>query len=104
MTRLTISSFVAAFFAAALLMPVSASAGPVGLTNHASEASLVQEARYRGRRWWRDDRYDTEVYAPTTSVRTSRSRTAVDAPFTTVRKGPRGTWVRAPFVNIFVPR
>ena len=103
MTQLTISSFVAAFFAAALLMPVSASAGPVGLTNHASEASLVQEAGYR-RRWRRGHRYDTEVYAPTTSVRTRNSRTAVDAPFTSVRKGPRGTWVRAPFVNIFVPR
>lgn len=104
MTRLIVSSFVAAFFAAVLLMPVAASASPARLTNYAVDASLVQEARYRGRRWWRDGRYDTEVYAPTTSVRTSRTRTAVDAPFTTVRKGPRGTWVRAPFVNIFVPR
>ena len=103
MTRLTISSFVAAFFAVVLLMPVTASAGPIGLTNHASEASLVQEAGYR-RRWRRDRYYDTEVYAPTTSVRTSESHTAVDAPFTTVRKGPRGTSVRAPFVNIIVPR
>jgi hypothetical protein len=103
MTQLTISSFVAAFFAAALLMTVSASAGPVGLANHASEASLLQEVGYRCR-WRRGHRYDTEVYAPTTSVRTSESHTAVDAPFTRVRKGPRGTWVRAPFVNIFVPR
>lgn len=104
MTRLIISSFVAAFFAAAMFMPATASAAPIGLTNYAADASLVQEARYRGRRWWRGDRYDTEVYAPTTSVRTSNSRTAVDAPFTSVRKGPRGTWVRAPFVDIFVPR
>ena len=104
MTRLIISSFVAAFFAAAMLMPVTASAGPIGLTNHAADASLVQEAGYRGRRWWRGNRYDTEVDAPTTSVRTNDTHTEVDAPFTSVRKSPRGTWVRAPFVNIFVPR
>ena len=104
MTRLIISSFVAAFFATVMLMPVTASAGPIGLTNYAADASLVQEARYRGRRWWRSNGYDTEVYAPTTSVRTNNAYTDVDAPFTSVRKGPRGTWVRAPFVNIFVPR
>jgi len=104
MTRLIISSFVTAFFAAAMLMPVAASAGPIGLKNYAADASLVQEAGYRSRRWWRSNDYDTEVDAPTTSVRTNDANTAVDAPFTSVRKSPRGTWVRAPFVNIFVPR
>jgi hypothetical protein len=68
------------------------------------ENELVQKVGYRQRRWWRSNGYDTDVDAPTTSVRTNNANTDVDAPFTTVRKSPRGTWVRAPFVNLFVPR
>jgi hypothetical protein len=105
MTRLIISSFVAAFFAAVMLLPVSASAGSFGITSStASEASLVKEAGWRNRRWWRSNGYDTEVDAPTTSVRTNNRKTDVEAPFTSVRSGPRGTWIRAPFVNIWAPR
>jgi hypothetical protein len=105
MTRLIISSFVAAFFATILLMPVSASAGSFGITSSAAtEASLVKEAGWRNRRWWRSNGYDTEVDAPTTSVRTNNAKTDVEAPFTSVRTGRRGTWVRAPFVNLWVPR
>lgn len=103
MTRLIISSF-AAFFAGVLFLVVPASAGPMGLTNSATKASLVQKAGWRKRRWWRSNGYDTEVDAPTTSVRTNDTNTDVDAPFTSVRKGRRGTWVRAPFVNLWVPR
>jgi hypothetical protein len=104
MTRLTIPGFVAALFAAAMFLPAPASASPMGLTNHATDASLVQKTGWRSRRWWRSNGYDTEVDAPTTSVRTNDANTDVDAPFTSVRKSPRGTWVRAPFVNLFVPR
>jgi predicted aminopeptidase len=105
MTRFIVSGFVAAFFAAAMLMPAPASAGPAGVANPAEEASLVQEAGYyKKRRWWRSNGYDTDVDAPTTSVRTNDAYTDVDAPFTSVRKSPGGTWVRAPFVNLFVPR
>lgn len=105
MTRLTISGFVAAFFAAAMLTPAPASAGPTGLTKPMAETSLVKEAGYwQRRRWWRSNGYDTEVDAPTTSVQTNDAYTDVEAPFTSVRKSPRGTWVRAPFVNLFVPR
>jgi hypothetical protein len=104
MTRLIFSGFVAAFFAAAMFLPAPASAGPAGLTKPAAETALVQEAGWRNRRWWRSNGYDTEVDAPTTSVRTNNANTDVEAPFTSVRKSPRGTWVRAPFVNIFVPR
>lgn len=104
MTRLIIPSFVAAFFAAAMFLPVPASAGPAGLTKPTAETTLVEEAGWRNRRWWRSNGYDTEVDAPTTSVRTNDANTDVEAPFTSVRKSPRGTWVRAPFVNLFVPR
>ncbi|HUW74328.1 MAG TPA: hypothetical protein VMW05_09935 [Methyloceanibacter sp.] len=104
MTRLIISGFTAAFFAAAMFLPAPASAGPAGLAKPSAETALVQEAGWRNRRWWRSNGYDTEVDAPTTSVRTNNADTAVDAPFTTVRKSRRGTWVRAPFVNLWVPR
>jgi hypothetical protein len=98
MTRLIISGFVAAFFAAAMFPPEPASAGPAGITKPAAESALVKEAG------WRDRRRRTVVNAPTTSVRTDDANTDVDAPFTTVRKSPRGTWIRAPFVNLWVPR
>jgi len=104
MTRLIVSGFVAAFFAAAMFLPAPASASPMGLTDYAADASLVKEAGWYRRRWWRSNGYETDVDAPTTSVRTNDAYTDVDAPLTTVRKGPRGTWVRAPFVNLFVPR
>jgi len=104
MTRLIISGFVAAFFAAAMLLPVPATAGPAGLAKPSVENTLVKEAGWRNRRWWRSNGYDTDVDAPTTSVRTNDAYTDVEAPLTSVRKGPRGTWVRAPFVNLWVPR
>jgi hypothetical protein len=104
MTRLIISGFVAAFFAAAMFLPAPAFAGPQGIAKPSAETALVEEAGWRNRRWWRSNGYDTEVDAPTTSVRTNDADTAVDAPFTSVRKSPRGTWVRAPFVNLWVPR
>ncbi|MGH6735956.1 MAG: hypothetical protein ACRECX_07740 [Methyloceanibacter sp.] len=105
MTRLIVSGFVAAFFAAAMFLPLPASAGPMGLTDHTTDASLVQEAGYyKKRRWWRSNGYETDVDAPTTSVRTNDAYTDVDAPFAKVRKSPGGTWVRAPFVNLWVPR
>lgn len=104
MTRLMISGFVAAFFAAAMFLPPPASAGPAGLTKPSAETTMVTEAGWRNRRWWRSNGYDTEVDAPTTSVRTNDATTDVEAPLTSVRKSPRGTWVRAPFVNLFVPR
>ncbi len=104
MIRLTISGFVAVFFAAALFLPAPASAGPSGLTKPTAETALVQEVAWERRRWWRSDKSTTVVDAPTTSVRTNDAYTDVDAPFTSVRKSPRGTWVRAPFVNLFVPR
>jgi len=105
MTRLIISSFVAAFFAAVMLGPAPASAGALGITSSsATEASLMQKAGWRRRRWWRSNGYDTEVDAPTTSVRTNDRDTDVEAPFTSVRTNGRGTWVRAPFVNLWVPR
>jgi hypothetical protein len=105
MTRLIISGFVAAFFAAFMLMPVPAPAGAVGIASSPEvETSLVQEAGWRNRRWWRSNGYDTEVDAPTTSVRTNNANTDVEAPFTSVRKSPRGTWIRAPFVDLYVPR
>lgn len=104
MTRLIISGFVAGLFATAMFLPAPASAGPAGITKPAAENALVKEAGARNRRWWRSNGYDTEVDAPTTSVRTNNANTDVEAPFTSVRKSPRGTWVRAPFVNIFVPR
>lgn len=104
MTRLTISGFVAALFAAAMFLPAPASAGPSGLTMPTAETSSVQKVGWERRRWWRSNGYETDVDAPTTSVRTDDAYTDVDAPLTTVRKSPRGTWVRAPFVNLFVPR
>jgi hypothetical protein len=104
MTRLLVSGFVAAFFAAAMLMPAPASAGPAGIVKPSAENTLVQEAGWRNRRWWRSNGYETDVDAPTTSVRTNDANTDVDAPFTQVRKTPNGTWVRAPFVNLWVPR
>jgi hypothetical protein len=104
MTRLIISGFVAAFFAAALFLPAPASAGPAGLTKPSAENTLVKKAGWRKRRWWRSNGHTTDVEAPTTSVHTNDAYTDVDAPFTTVRKGPRGTWIRAPFVNLWVPR
>ncbi len=104
MTRLLVSGFVAAFFATAMLMPAPASAGPAGITMPSAENMLVQEAGWRNRRWWRSNGYETDVDAPTTSVRTNDANTDVDAPFTQVRKTPNGTWVRAPFVNLWVPR
>ena len=105
MSRLIISSFVAALFAAVMFMTVPASAGAAGLiTKPVAETAMVKEAGWRNRRWWRSNGYDTEVDAPTTSVRTNNAKTDVEAPFTSVRTGPRGTWVRAPFVNLWVPR
>lgn len=104
MTRLIISGFVAAFFAAAMFLSAQATAGPAGLAKPSAETTLVEEAGWRNRRWWRSNGYDTEVDAPTTSVRTNDAYTDVEAPLTSVRKGPRGTWVRAPFVDLFVPR
>jgi len=104
MTRLIISGFVAAFFAAAMFLPAPASAGPAGLAKPAAETALVQEAGWRRGRWWRSNGYDTDVEAPTTSVRTNDAYMDVEAPLTSVRKGPRGTWIRAPFVNLYVPR
>lgn len=104
MTRLIISGFVAAFFAAAMFLPAPATAGPAGLAKPSVENTLVKEAGWRNRRWWRSNGYDTDVDAPTTSVRTNDAYTDVEAPLTSVRKGPRGTWVRAPFVNLWVPR
>jgi len=104
MTRLIIFGFVAAFFAAAMFLPTPASAGTMGLTKPEAETVLVQEAGWRRGRWWRSNGYDTDVEAPTTSVRTNDAYTDVEAPFTSVRKGPRGTWIRAPFVNLYVPR
>ena len=80
MTRLIISSFVAAFFAVVMLLPVPASAGSFGITSStAREASLVKEAGWRNRRWWRSNGYDTEVDAPTTSVRTNNRKTDVES-------------------------
>ena len=105
MSRLMISGFVAAVFAAVLFLSGQASAGPAGIANPAhAENAMVKEAGWRRRRWWRSNGYDTEVDAPTTSVRTNPANTSVDAPFTTVRKTRRGVWVRAPFVNLRVPR
>jgi hypothetical protein len=104
MTRLIMSGFVAAFFAAAMFLPAPAYAGPAGLVKPSAENTLIQEAGWRRGRWWRSNGYDTDVEAPTTSVRTNDAYTDVDAPFTRVRKGPGGTWVRAPFVNLWVPR
>jgi hypothetical protein len=104
MTRLTISGFVAALFAAALFLSAPATAGPMGLTNSATDVTLVQKTGWERRRWWRSNGYETDVDAPTTSVRTNDANTDVEAPFTSVRKSPRGTYVRAPFVNLFVPR
>jgi len=103
MTRLIVSGFVAAC-AVALFATAPASAGPAGLTKSTVQNPLVTEAGWRKRRWWRSNGYDTEVDAPTTSVRTNDANTDVDAPFTSVRKSRRGTWVRAPFVNLWVPR
>jgi hypothetical protein len=104
MTRIMISSFVAAAFTAIMLSPAPASAGTMGLTKPAAETALVQEAGWRNRRWWRSNGYETDVNAPTTSVRTNNARTNVRAPFTDVQTNSRGTWVRAPFVNLWVPR
>jgi hypothetical protein len=104
MTRLIISGFVAAFFAAAFFVPAPASAGPAGLTKPTAETTLVKKTGWRKHRWWRSNGETTDVDAPTTSVHTNDAYTDVDAPFTTVRKGPRGTWIRAPFVNLWVPR
>jgi hypothetical protein len=102
-----IATFSLAALGAALLFSapseVSAAAGMV--MKPVADPALVQNVEYvRKRRWWRSNGYDTDVDAPTTSVRTNNANTDVDAPFTTVRKSPRGTWVRAPFVNLFVPR
>jgi hypothetical protein len=99
-----ISGFIAVFFTAAMFLPAPASAGPSGLTKPTAETSLVEEAGWRRGRWWRSNGYDTDVDAPTTSVRTNDAYTDVEAPLTSVRKSPRGTWIRAPFVNLWVPR
>ena len=104
MTRLIISSFFAAFLASIMFLSAPASAGPAGITKPAAETALVQEAGWRRGRWWRSNGYDTDVDAPTTSVRTNDAYTDVEAPLTSVRKSPRGTWIRAPFVNLYVPR
>ncbi len=104
MTRLLVSGSVAALFAAAMLMSTPASAGPTGFTKPDAETALVQKAGWYKRRWWRSNGYETDVDAPTTSVRTNDADTDVDAPFTKVRKTPSGTWIRAPFVNMWVPR
>ena len=94
----------AAAFAAVVGISSPGSAAPVVHLKSATDTNLVQNVDYVKRRWWRSNRYDTEVDAPTTSVRTNDAYTDVDAPLTSVRKSPRGTWVRAPFVNLFVPR
>ena len=102
-----IATFSLAALGAALLFSapseVSAAAGMV--SKPVADPVLMQNVEYvRKHRWWRNNGYDTDVDAPTTSVRTNNANTDVDAPFTTVRKSSRGTWVRAPFVNLFVPR
>lgn len=97
-------SLAAATFAAVLGVSSQGSATPAIHLKSATDTNLVQNVDYAKRRWWRGNHYDTEVDAPTTSVRTDDAYTDVDAPFTSVRKSPRGTWVRAPFVNLFVPR
>ena len=102
-----IATFSLAALGAALLfsVPSEASAAAGTVMKPVADPALVQNVDYeRKRRWWRGNGYDTDVDAPTTSVRTNDANTDVDAPFTTVRKSPRGTWVRAPFVNLFVPR
>ena len=98
MARLIIPGFLSAFAAAAVFTPVTASAGPAGLTIPTAKNAMVQEAG------WRRRQRTTVVDAPTTSVRTNDARTDVDAPFTSVRTSRKGTWVRAPFVNLFVPK
>ena len=97
-------SLAAAGFAAVLGASAQGFAAPAVNLKSATDTNLVQNVDYVKRRWWRSNRYDTEVDAPTTWVRTNDAYTDVDAPFTSVRKSPQGTWVRAPFVNLFVPR
>ena len=104
MTRLIISSFFVAFLASVAFLSAPASAGPAGITKPMAETALVQEAGWRRGRWWRSSGYDTDVDAPTTSVRTNDAYTDVEAPLTSVQKGPNGTHIRAPFVNLWVPR
>ena len=98
MTRLIVSGFLAAFGAAAVFAPATASAQPSGLTAPSAKNGMVQEVG------WRRRKRTTVVDAPTTSVRTNDAETDVRAPFTDVRTSRRGTWVRAPFVNLFVPK
>lgn len=98
MTRLIVSGFISAFAVAAFLAPVTASAGPTGITVPTADNAMVHEAG------WRRRNRTTVVDAPTTSVRTNDSSTNVRAPFTDVRTSRKGTWVRAPFVNLFVPK
>ena len=80
MARLIIPGFLSAFAAAAVFTPVTASAGPAGLTIPTAKNAMVQEAG------WRRRQRTTVVDAPTTSVRTNdapRSR-----PCVRVAKGP----------------
>ena len=98
MTRLIVSGVVAAFCAAAVFAPATASAQPSGFTIPSANKGTVQEVG------WRRRHRTTVVDAPTTSVRSNDTNTSVRAPFTDVRTSPRGTYVRAPFVNLFVPK
>jgi hypothetical protein len=98
MTRLIVSGVVAAFCAAAVFAPATASAQPSEFTIPSAKNGTVQEVG------WRRRNRTTVVDAPTTSVRSNDTNTSVRAPFTDVRTSPRGTYVRAPFVNLFVPK
>ena len=64
MTRLIFSGFVAAFFAAAMFLPATASAGPAGITKPEAGNALVMEAGWRDRRRNRT----TVVDAPTIEI------------------------------------